>query len=694
MSVTGWMKTGYADSTKTQQAINYVKAIGGNTIVLDYAVVFNEDGTITPQSSSDAVTPPSADIANVIALAHQAGLKVFLKPHVTDFSFQNRAFGSNTDASKFSTSAFFHDWQGYLSDLAVFAQARNVEGLVIGTELHDFDYQNRSSWQDLITAVRAKYHGTLTYDGQYWPDTTAFHTARDVVFWDLLDMVGVSFYPPLTSDNNPSLSALLADWRNSSIGNVTDIIGYLADLAKSTGKPLMALEAGYQSKNGALGYWPSTDYVNAVTNYELQDKGWTALLTELQKYSGLINFVGLSAWDLNPNNVFVPNPFSNPWNVNEFGIYGKPAASTVEGFFKSTLNYANFDTAGYHLAWTETTVRAGSANDPIYVDSPREPTATALKLHVVAQGMVSGGVPTAFSIYANGQKLGSGAVQAVDLGLYHDASGYLSPLSTFDFNIPFPSSALADITFKLDSSGAGFLTVSGVDISGIPVDLTASTRPQSVTQANGVSAAGPTVFNPIAVNSKLSAFASQGFVADGGAGIDTLIFDGARSNFSIAQTSTSISILDRTGAEGSVVATQIERLQFADIKVAMDITAGHAGTTAKILGAVFGKATVANPAYAGAGLSLLDGGMTYQDLMKLALDVRLGSGATNTDVVNLLYNNVVGTVPSASELGVFVGLLDNGTYTRASLGVLAAETSLNAVNVDLVGLNNSGLAYA
>jgi hypothetical protein len=38
-------------------------------------------------------------------------------------------------------------------------------------------------------------------------------------------------------------------------------------------------------------------------------------------------------------------------------------------------------------------------------------------------------------------------------------------------------------------------------------------------------------------------------------------------------------------------------------------------------------------------------------------------------------------------------LLDNGSYTQTSLGVLACKTTINTQSVDLVGLAYVGLEY-
>jgi hypothetical protein len=137
---------------------------------------------------------------------------------------------------------------------------------------------------------------------------------------------------------------------------------------------------------------------------------------------------------------------------------------------------------------------------------------------------------------------------------------------------------------------------------------------------------------------------------------------------------------------------EVERLEFSDTSLALDID-GHAGITAKLLGATFGKASIANKDLVGIGLHMLDGGMGYSDLMGAVINAVLGSTASNAAVVELLYTNVIGSAPSVNDLAFFTDWLDKGIYTKASFGVLAADTELNIVNVGLVGLASTGLEY-
>jgi serralysin len=181
---------------------------------------------------------------------------------------------------------------------------------------------------------------------------------------------------------------------------------------------------------------------------------------------------------------------------------------------------------------------------------------------------------------------------------------------------------------------------------------------------------------------------------DGGDGRDTLEYSGARDDYTVAQTATGFVVEDHVGTDGRDDVSHVERLQFADGKLALDVD-GNAGTVAMVLGAVFGSQSIQeHPDYVGLGLNLLDGGMRHDDLVQLAINAKLGAAAgDNAAVVDLLYTNVVGHPPGSDDLGHFVDLLEHGGLTAASLGVMAAETALNQANIDLVGLAQTGIAY-
>ena len=181
---------------------------------------------------------------------------------------------------------------------------------------------------------------------------------------------------------------------------------------------------------------------------------------------------------------------------------------------------------------------------------------------------------------------------------------------------------------------------------------------------------------------------------NGGAGIDTAKWANSVNQYAIAPISGGWRVTDKMGVEGSDTLSQVERLAFSDASIALDID-GNAGIVAKTLGAVFGKSSVHNPSFVGIGLQCLDDlGLTYEQLVQLALDVKLGANATHKAVVNLLFDNLLGSAPSAADEEYFVGLLDSHAYTSGGLAQLAADTPLNIRNIDLVGLSSTGLIFS
>ena len=179
---------------------------------------------------------------------------------------------------------------------------------------------------------------------------------------------------------------------------------------------------------------------------------------------------------------------------------------------------------------------------------------------------------------------------------------------------------------------------------------------------------------------------------DGGPGRDTAAFGLSRAVYNLSTSGGTRFVQALSGSEGRDELTSVERLQFSDRSVAFDLD-GNAGLTARLLGAVFGVAEVRNAAYAGIGLRYLDGGTTPLALAQLAIEARLGVAASHADVVQVLYTNVAGQAPDATTLRYYTDLLDSGTYTQASLTLMAAQHELTAQRIDLTGLASSGLEY-
>lgn len=179
----------------------------------------------------------------------------------------------------------------------------------------------------------------------------------------------------------------------------------------------------------------------------------------------------------------------------------------------------------------------------------------------------------------------------------------------------------------------------------------------------------------------------------GGAGLDLARYAGTRAGYAIAALGTGgLTVRSLVGDEGRDQLAGVERLRFADVSVAFDLD-GAAGHVARVIGALFGPAAVANPRYASIGLALADGGLDLRALTAYALEAGFGRTPEPAAVVQALYTNLAGAPPSPADLAYWVGTISSGQYTPLSLAVFAAEHPLNAAAIDLVGLTQAGLPY-
>ncbi len=193
-------------------------------------------------------------------------------------------------------------------------------------------------------------------------------------------------------------------------------------------------------------------------------------------------------------------------------------------------------------------------------------------------------------------------------------------------------------------------------------------------------------------------------ILNGGAGIDTAVYSGPRSEYGITRSGDQIQIVDQRAfilllgafqGDGLDSLINIERVQFSDKKLAFDLGVNAAaGNTVRVIGAAFDAPTIQqHPDYVGIGLNLFDSGQSMLAVCQLVIGAM--GNPTNVAFVNTVYQNVVGVLPSAADRDFYVGLLQGsgGSMTQAELLVLAANADVNAVNINLVGLQQTGVEF-
>ena len=180
---------------------------------------------------------------------------------------------------------------------------------------------------------------------------------------------------------------------------------------------------------------------------------------------------------------------------------------------------------------------------------------------------------------------------------------------------------------------------------------------------------------------------------DGGRGTDTALFHGHRGNYSIVRAGDDT--LHVSGQDGSDTLQNVERLQFDDRKVAFDLHAGQAGdATVRLIGAAFGASALHDrPDYVGIGLQLFDGGHSLHDVAELAAKAM---GLDDSAFIDTVYKNLAGSLPTHETHDFYESLLQGhgGAMSQGDLLLLAAGTDTTAQQIDLVGLQQSGVDYA
>ncbi|MGZ5199621.1 MAG: DUF4214 domain-containing protein [Telluria sp.] len=179
---------------------------------------------------------------------------------------------------------------------------------------------------------------------------------------------------------------------------------------------------------------------------------------------------------------------------------------------------------------------------------------------------------------------------------------------------------------------------------------------------------------------------------DGGDGLDTVIYNGPRPNFTVAKQVFGYSVVDKTGALGHDTLVNVERLQFSDGKVvALDID-GNAGQVYRMYQAAFDRTPDAGGyAY---WLNAMDHGYSLNQISSLilqnkeAVDLYM-SNPTDDYFVTQLYHHVLHRDPDAAGLSWWLGNVHSAS--RAEVMAMFSESPENQAQV--IGTIQNGIEY-
>ncbi len=220
-------------------------------------------------------------VARAVAMAHEAGLKVLLVPHLWVESGGWRGLIDPGEGAAWVRYAAAY--RGFVAEWARLAQEAGVDMLSVGVEQRTWVTTARAAlYADVVAAARAAYRGPLTYSGN-WDDV------EDTLVLGALDVVGVNAFYPLAEREGAAFEELARGGER--------VAERVRRLAERWQKPVLFTEIGYTTRpDPAIKPWEWPDAMADVrVDERAQAEAYAALVGPLL---GEPCFLGFFVWRL------------------------------------------------------------------------------------------------------------------------------------------------------------------------------------------------------------------------------------------------------------------------------------------------------------------------------------------------------------------------------------------------------------
>jgi hypothetical protein len=252
-----WHTNGY-DGPDVQQSLRETKNVGATWV--QFTPTWYQQNRYSNEMARTSGTVSDAGVDRAVTLAHQQGLKVFLKPHI-DLPVPGQ--DSRNNIAPTDRGRWFAAYTDFITHYASMAQRLGVEQFAVATELSSVT-DDRAAWLNVIQAVRDRYDGAITYAaGRDW---------ERVPFWDAVDLIGIDSYLPLGAAPTDDVQALRRGWE--------PVLSVAAALAAKHDRRILFTEAGYTSQRGTITD-PSNWRISTTPDQAEQAAGYEALLAAL-----------------------------------------------------------------------------------------------------------------------------------------------------------------------------------------------------------------------------------------------------------------------------------------------------------------------------------------------------------------------------------------------------------------------------
>ena len=229
-----WSPDGYL-SEFSDESMTDLKGVGTEWVAI--LTTWYQNTCWSGDIKSTAKTPTDDSIVHAIRKAHSFGMKVMLKPHLDIIDESDGSWRGEIGCLRESDwDKWFEDYTKFIMHYVDIAAKEKVEAFCIGTELSTAATAKGYMWESLISKVRSKYNGLLTY-AAHWD------RYQDIRFWDKLDFVGINAYFPLTKKMDPTYDELMEGLKKWAV-EIDDFYALIK-------KPIIFPEMGCASADGA-----------------------------------------------------------------------------------------------------------------------------------------------------------------------------------------------------------------------------------------------------------------------------------------------------------------------------------------------------------------------------------------------------------------------------------------------------------
>ncbi len=279
-------------SPSAQRSLANAKRIGANAVAV---VPFLWQATASSPDPVRGKDMTDDELRAAIRDAHALGLSVVVKPQIWVPQSWAGAVAMNFERN---WALWFANYGAQIGRLARIAAEEKAEAFAVGTELAGTS--QRPEWNELIDAVRKSYSGRLLYMAHNVEE------AEKDPFWDRLDAIGVTLYPPLGTDDD----------RIGRLARMVETAQRLDALAARAGKPVIVGEIGLRSAQGAAARpWESAEERVSAADPNLQAEALADWLSILDRPS----VRGVLIWR------WLTDPDAGGINDTDFTVQGKPA---------------------------------------------------------------------------------------------------------------------------------------------------------------------------------------------------------------------------------------------------------------------------------------------------------------------------------------------------------------------------------